>query len=139
VTTRITVTSGVLGIIALSVAALAAPQVRPGEPTKAEVWVRNRGPREAIPIVIEQPQAATPLRTQVVGPVQLAGTVPVTVAPANIVTIRRSSQSWEYETVTVREAQAADTALASYGRDGWEAVDVTSSAGGVVILLKRPR
>jgi hypothetical protein len=121
---------------ALAVATLAARQVRPGEPTRPDVWVQNRGPQEAIPVVLTQPDAAAPLRVQL-----LASTTPLSVAvvPTSVVTTRQSSQAWDYETVTVRDVATADNALAAYGRDGWEAVAVVPASSSVVILLKRPR
>jgi hypothetical protein len=135
VKTRTILATCALGIAALAVATLAAPQVRPGEPTRPDVWVQNRGPQEAIPVVLTQADAGAPLR------VQLAGTTPlsVTVAPTNVVTTRQSAQAWDYETVTVRDAATADNALAAYGRDGWEAIAVLPAQASAVVLLKRPR
>jgi hypothetical protein len=130
-----TMPAAIAVVTTLTSATLAAPQVRPGELTKAEVWIQNRARSEAIPVLVEQSDNAPPLR------IQAAGTVPVSFGPTSIVSTRQSAQAWEYRSVTVGDPQAADAALASPGREGWEAAGVmpSLSGNGVVVLMKRPR
>lgn len=130
------VASAIAVVSTLTSATLAAPQqVRPGELTKAEVWIQNRTRSEAIPVLVEQSDNVPPLR------VQAAGAVPVSFAPTSVVSTRQSSQAWEYRSVAISDPQAADAALASPGREGWEAAGVMPSlnGSGIVVLMKRPR
>jgi hypothetical protein len=135
-------TTGALALAAAFTSAIvAAPQqstpqqvARPGEMTRAEVWIQNRAPAEAIPVRLEMNDADRPLR------VQLPGTVAVSVQPGTPVATRRASQSWAYDSITARDAQAAKTALNAMGQQGWETTGVQfTSPEGTVILLKRPQ
>jgi hypothetical protein len=106
-------------------------QSRPGEIGEAHVWVDNRYPEQAIPVVLQR--SVDPLRVQVMG------TPTVKVDPMSAVGTRSVRQQWEYRTITVTGGQDSASPLANAGLDGWEAVGFQSGQGGVAVLLKRPR
>jgi hypothetical protein len=124
--------AGAAVLIAGAVAAAAAPggtrlfdepaavlrsarQVRPGEPTRGEVWIMNRD-AEPIPVVVRDVVTDTPLRVRVVPP------------------------AWQYQTVLIKNGGEAARVLSSVGADGWEATGVTWPAdGGTLVLMKKPR
>jgi len=105
-------------IVAGTVAAAAAPgalQVRPGEPTKAEVYIKNPD-YEPVPVVVEQIRTDAPLRVRVVAP------------------------AWDYRTVLIRNADEAARVLSSVGAEGWETTGVSwPEREGTVLMLKKPR
>ena len=113
-------------IVALGgIALLARGQstARPGEPTLARVWVENRAPSDALPVIVES--IATPVTTHL-----------DTTSTVQTVTGR---QMWEYRTVPLSNA-ANGTSLSAVGMEGWEAVGVVQSgSNGATILFKRPR
>jgi hypothetical protein len=133
------------GVMALTVvlacgggAMLAAPaQVRPeypGQPTRARVWIENRGAREAVPVALEVVSTDAPIAVQTIGV--------ASVAPARsaVFVVQATRQTWEYRTVTVPAGDDTAGALEQAGLDGWEATGVTTpAAGGTALLLKRPR
>ena len=107
----------------------------PGQPTRANVWIQNRGDREAVPVSIENVSTESALR------VEVAGIHRVTIDPAGIVQVRASRQAWAYRAVTVSVTAGQDptAVLNGAGADGWETTGVAISTGGAtVILLKRP-
>ncbi len=108
----------------------------PGQMTQGKVWIQN-GPREAIPVSLENANpGAPPLRVEVLGTtaVALAGG---TVLQAQT---RATRQQWDHRTVSVPPDQDPAAALASLGADGWEAVGLLAGAkGSTVVLMKRPR
>jgi len=107
----------------------------PGQPTRANVWIQNRGDREAVPVSIENVSTESALR------VEVAGIPRVTLDPAGVVQVRAARQVWAYRAVSVSVAAGQDptAALNSAGADGWETTGVAISTGGAtVILLKRP-
>jgi hypothetical protein len=108
-------------------AVLAAPaQEYPGQPTKAVVWVQNREPGEAIPVVIQASALQQPLAVEVAG-------LPV-------VQTRPVRQAWEYREVTVPAGQSVAALLTEAGEAGWEATGVPRPSGAASVwLLKRPR
>ena len=94
----ITLSIGV--ILAAGGASLAAPQIRPGDPTKPSVWVENRGINEAVPTTLEaMSDSAKPLRVEVVGTPQ------VTLSPSTIVQTRAVRQAWEHRLLTLQPGQ----------------------------------
>jgi len=114
--------AGVVSAAALVVRAQST--TRPGEPTLARVWVENRSPNEAIPVVIEATSA--PLRVQL--------------EPATVVISNAGRQAWDYRSIPLASGADPARALANAGVEGWEAVGVLQSDGaGVTVLLKRPR
>jgi hypothetical protein len=105
----------------------------PGQPTRANVWIQNRGGREAVPVSIENTGTGSPLR------VEVAGVPRVLMDPGSVVQLRMTRQSWSYRALSVAAGQDAAAALNSAGVDGWETTGVAlASAGATVILMKRP-
>jgi hypothetical protein len=105
----------------------------PGQPTRANVWIRNRGDMEAVPVSIENVSTLSALR------VEVAGIPRVTVDPAGVVQVRTARQAWAYRAVSVTAGQDPTAVLNSAGADGWETTGVAISTGGTtVIVLKRP-
>jgi hypothetical protein len=105
-------------------------QSRPGEMTQSHVWIDNRSPDDAIPVVVQR--GTDPVR------VQVAGTHIVTIDPASPVAARAVRQPWEYRTIAVSPGQDVAGAVARAGAEGWEAVGFQGGQGGVTVLLKRP-
>jgi hypothetical protein len=109
---------------------------RPGQSTRANVWIQNRGEGEAVPVSIETIATEMPVRVQVTGVprVMLASG-----DPGSVLQVRAVRQSWAYRAVTVTAGQDAVALLNSAGADGWEATGmVLPSAGGTLVVLKRP-
>jgi len=113
-------------IVALGgIALLARGQAttRPGEPTLARVWVENRAPADALPVIVQS--VATPVTTHL----DTTSTVQ-TVA---------GRQVWQYRSWPLGKEAAGET-LNQLGMDGWEAVGVVQSGpAGATVLFKRPR
>ena len=124
-----------IGAVSAGSAMLAAPQVRPGEVTKASVWVENRGRAEALPTIIESMSVdATPLRVEVIG------TPTVAVVPSTVVQARLARQVWEHRLLTIPAGQDLAAVLSKTDVDGWEAVGFQMTPqGSTAVLLKRPR
>jgi hypothetical protein len=102
----------------------------PGQPTRANVWIQNRGDAEAVPVRMASESA---LRVEVTGEPM------VTLDPRGVLQVRTARQSWGYRAVTVAAGQDAAAILNSAGVDGWETTGVSlPAAGGTLILLKRP-
>jgi hypothetical protein len=102
----------------------------PGQPTRAAVWIQNRGDGEAVPVRMA---SESPLR------VEVAGEPMVTIDPRSVLQVRAARQSWAYRAVSVAAGQDAAAILNSAGVDGWETTGVAlPAAGGTLILLKRP-
>ena len=105
----------------------------PGQPTRANVWIQNRGDREAVPVSIENVSTQSALR------VEVAGIPRVTVDPAGVVQVRATRQAWGYRAISVGAGQDPTAVLNNAGADGWETTGVTISTGGAtIIVLKRP-
>ena len=114
----------VLGALAGgAVAARGQSTQRPGEPTQSRVWIENRAPADAVPVIVQS------IATPVTAHLDSTSTVQTVVA----------RQTWEYRTV-VLPAASNGSALAGVGGEGWEAVGVLqSNPSGATLLLKRPR
>ena len=105
----------------------------PGQGTRANVWIQNRGDAEAVPVSIERVTSELPLRVEVTGEPM------VTMDPRSVLQVRAARQSWGYRAVSVPAGQDPAAVLNGAGADGWETTGVAlPSAGGTVILLKRP-
>jgi hypothetical protein len=89
---------------------------RPGEIGENRVIVDNRGPNEAVPVVVQQNPD-----------------------PAKALSVRAVRQPWEYRTLTLAAGRDQARFLSEAGLDGWEAVGVLTGSGGATVLLKRPR
>lgn len=112
---------------------VAAPEqtpTRPGEISPPKVWIQNRDASEAIPVTLVDSVGQTPR-------VQIVGTLP---GIERTVLVSAARQAWEYTQVRIAANQDAGPVLNGAGADGWEAIDVApGTAGGTVVLLKRPR
>ena len=96
---------------------------RPGEPTQARVWVENRNPNEAVPVIVEN--VVTPITAHL----DTTSTVQTVAA----------RQTWQYRSEQLSPGASA-AVLDRVGMEGWEAVGVLQSGPmGVTILFKRPR
>jgi hypothetical protein len=96
---------------------------RPGDMTQARVWVENRSPNEAVPVVVEN--VATPITAHL----DTNSTVQTVVA----------RQTWQYRSELLPVGTSA-TVLDRVGTDGWEAVGLIQTGPmGATILFKRPR
>lgn len=107
-------------------ALVAAPgqSQRPGDISPPVVWVKNRGPAEAIPVAIQGALSDQPLRVQVAG----------------AVVTRPQRQGWEYMQLRIEAGQDAAGVLNAAGIDGWETTGLQLPAdGGLLVVLKRPR
>ena len=125
----------VTGAVAMQRASAQEQTAYPGQPTRANVWIQNRGDGEAVPVSIERVAADSTLR------VELAGAPAVTIDPRSVTQSRVARQSWEYRAITVANppGQNAVGALNTAGADGWETTGLTfPSPGGTMIVLKRP-
>ena|SRR2546423_6170253 len=124
---------GVLVGAATSLVAATQQQTyRPGEATKAQVWVQNRGRGEAIPVDLREVNTDAPLRVQVVN----AG-VPASPAPLPV-TIARPT--WEYKSVVLSTRDDTAAALRADGQVGWETTGIMFVNGDqATLLLKRLR
>jgi hypothetical protein len=111
---------------------------RPGEMTKALVWVENREAKEAIPITIQDASRdLAPLRVRVIN----AQSAPGVDEPVPV-RARRVQQPWEYRTVVFPGTfPVAATPLNDLGVQGWETTGISFVAadGATTVLLKRPR
>src|SRR5262245_58612684 len=122
-------------------AMLAAPgeqtTLRPGQMTEARVWVQNRAPGEAVPVLLEDAGGELPpVRVRVVNAQQQA------LGPDEPLRVTLARQRWTYRTVLLPPGTPVGGGgpLDALGQDGWEATGVTFAAadGAVGVLLKRP-
>ncbi len=118
--------------LALAAGVAIYAQNKPGDMTQARVWIENRQPTDAIPVVVET--SAVPMR------VQIAGTPTVGLDPATTIAARAVRQAWDYRTIAVPTGQDPASLLLTAGNDGWEVAGVLPPGQtGVTLLLKRPR
>jgi hypothetical protein len=102
---------------------------RPGDPTPARIWIENRGPDQAVPVVLHDVATTAPLAVRIVSPLE----------PGATLRARLVAQPWEYSTVRVAAGQDLAEAIADAGGEGWEATGVhVTDASGTTVLLKRP-
>ena len=123
-------------VLTAGVVTIAAPGQntdRPGYPTRPSVWVENRGPAEAVPIVLQGVATTAPL------PVEVVGTPTVAIGTANTVQARRLRQQWEYRTISAGRGQDIAAILNSAGMEGWELSMQLPDQTGTVLVLMRPR
>jgi hypothetical protein len=89
---------------------------RPGQATKGQVWIENRGRNESIPVVAPDP-------------------IPVIV--------QHRVRQWEYQIVSVTPGMPAPELtrmLIVQGNAGWEAAGIQVASGSTTLLvMKRPR
>jgi hypothetical protein len=107
---------------------------QPGQMTQARVWVQNRGREEAVAVDLRDVNLTRPLAVHVVSGESGSGGV------TDALQTRAARQLWDYDTAVIRPGTDIAPALNERGNAGWEAVGmVNGAAGGVTILLKRPR
>jgi hypothetical protein len=107
---------------------------QPGQMTQARVWVQNRGREEAVAVDIRDVNLTRPLSVHVANGESGSGGV------TDALQTRAARQLWDYDTAVIRPGTDIGPALNERGGAGWEAVGmVNGAAGGVTILLKRPR
>jgi hypothetical protein len=89
---------------------------RPGQSTKGQVWIENRGRAEAVPIAAPDP-------------------IPVV--------IRNPVRLWDYQVLNITPGRSpADVArmLTAAGDAGWETTGVQLTSGpNTLVVMKRPR
>lgn len=96
---------------------------RPGDMTQARVWIENRAADEAIPVVLQNPNA---LRVQI--------------DPSSVVAARAARQPWEYRSIPLATGDDPARLFQQAGAQGWEAVGILQSGpAGATVLLKRPQ
>ncbi|HUC75190.1 MAG TPA: hypothetical protein VMS04_07865 [Vicinamibacterales bacterium] len=118
--------------VAGGAAIIAAPGQfgRPGEISRAEVWVQNRD-TEAIPVTLHDVSVEKPIRVSIWNGEPTSGAPPVPV--------RVARPLWEYQTVRVSSADASGR-LNALGNEGWETTGIVWPVGAdTMLLLKRPR
>lgn len=131
----ILMSAGLATAIAGGAAITAAPeQVRPGELTKGEVWIQNRGPAEAIPVTIQEVAPTRTIRVAVVNGEGLGG------EPGPL-RMRIVAPVWEYQTAQIPRGAPPAPILNPLGVSGWETTGIVwpTSDGGTTVLLKRTR
>jgi hypothetical protein len=125
---RLAIAIGAASALALgAIIGAAPPQDRPGIVGRADVWIRNEGRNQAVPVSIQE---------------WTAGDRPVTVRIAGVpeVHARMLEQQWAYRTITVAAGADIAAALFEAGAQGWEAVGIQPAAqNATLVLLKHPR
>jgi hypothetical protein len=115
---------------------LAAPEQgtqQPGQMTKAEVWVKNRGRTEAVPVDVREINLDAPLKVHIINGEPQYG-------QANPVQVREIRKTWDYETVTLAPTDDVAAVLNRRGQNGWETTGIAFvKPDGTTLLLKRPR
>jgi hypothetical protein len=111
----------------------APAQKYPGEPTKAEVWVKNHGSKEAVPISVQEIASDATMK------VQITGTPTVAIATPAVFDTKRARQTWDYQRITLQPEDDPTPELIRLGREGWETtLQWVTARGSVTIVLKRP-
>jgi hypothetical protein len=125
-----------LVLIVAGTSILAAPQqttAQPGQMTKAEVWIQNRGRTEAVPVDLRQINLDAPLKVQIINGEPAY-------APIGPVPVREIRKTWEYETITLTPTDDVAVVLNRHGQNGWETTGIAFvKPDGTTLLLKRPR
>jgi hypothetical protein len=104
---------------------------RPGEMTKAEVWVQNRK-SEPIPVTLHEVDVNSPIR------VTVWNGEPGSQA-LNPVSVRIARPVWDYQTARVT-SESATRVLTELGAQGWETTGISwPEPDGTMLLMKRSR
>src|SRR5262245_24471785 len=109
-----------------ALALAAALQTYPGQPTQGHVRIDNRGPQEALPVIVQQAPTEPPLKMQVVG------THSVTITAAPVLDVREARQTWEYQRLVAQPDEDVAPALNRLGAAGWEAALQYVTPGGAL-------
>ena len=107
------------------------PPNQPGQATTARVQIINRGPTEALPVIVHSGGD--------VQPVAVISLPAVSFAANAAVATQTLRQNWEYRIVTAKTADELTAALNRAGAEAWEAIGVATPAGSFQAVLKRPR
>jgi hypothetical protein len=123
-------------LVAAGTTMLAAPEQttqQPGQMTKAQVWIQNRGRIEAVPVDLREINLDAPLKVQIInGEPQYAQASPVQV--------REIRKIWDYETITLAPTDDVAAVLNRRGQNGWETTGIAFvKPEGTTLLLKRWR
>jgi hypothetical protein len=126
-TYRLAIAIGLGSALALGAVIGAAPQQdRPGIVGRADVWIRNQGRNQAVPVSVQEwTTGDRPVTVRLAGPTE--------------VHTRALEQQWSYRTVTVAAGADIAAALGEAGAQGWEAVGLQSAPNATIVLLKHPR
>jgi hypothetical protein len=127
---RATATTAAILVGAAAITAAAPEQtLRPGDLTRADVWVQNN---EHQPVPIRITRSDQPLRVLLANGDPSGSTPPITV--------RMPARTWAYRMITINAADDPAAVLANPGLDGWEVTGLAwPAADGTRLLLKRPR
>ena len=121
-------------LIVAGTSILAAPgqTAQPGQMTQARVWIENRGRAEAVPISLQEATLDTPLRVRVVN-------MQSSQVTDEAIHARLVPQSWDYQTIALKEGQDPAATLIGPGLTGWETTGIAFvKPEGVTLLLKKP-
>jgi hypothetical protein len=125
-------TAIICAFVAAATTLVAAPQqtaYRPGDMTRPDVFVTNRGLADAVAVDLRAVNTDTPLHVQVVG-----------TPTSQPVPVRLVRQVWEYKAVVVATREDAANQLRAAGEDGWETTGIAFLNGNqATLLLKRLR
>jgi hypothetical protein len=129
-------TSVTVALLVAGAGAVAAPDqttARPGDPSRADVWVSNRGGSEAIPVDLRQANLGQPLGIRVLNGDRTTSIPPMRVTAAQT--------TWEYRTAVVKPNDQLAQTMTALGSQGWETTGIAWPGGdaGTMVLLKRPR
>ena len=121
-------------LIGAAAVTAAAPEqtLRPGELTRADVWVQNPD-SQPVPIRVHQGRSEPPIRVLLANGDPSVGATPP-------VPVRLSATTWAYRMITIKAADDPAVVLANPGFEGWEVTGLAwPTADGTRLLLKRPR
>jgi hypothetical protein len=114
-------------------AVLHARQQAAGSVLPGKFIVINKGPAESIPVTLTMIDAKLPTV-----PVVVMAATDTELGERTLLRLAPKRVLWEYDVVTVPEADI-EVRLNAAGREGWELVNVISSAKTQTLVLKRPR
>jgi hypothetical protein len=117
---------------AAAIAAAPGQTVRPGELTRADVWVQNAD-SQPVPIRVHQARSEPPIRVLIANGDPSVGATPP-------VPVRLSPTTWAYRMITIKAADDPAVVLANPGFEGWDVTGLAwPTTDGTRLLLKRPR
>ena len=121
-------------LVLVGTSMLAAPEqtAQPGQMTQPNVFVQNRGRAEAVPVFLREAPLDTPLRVRVVNMQDPR-------VNDEAIHARLVPQSWDYQSIFLKDGQDPAAALLAPGVAGWETTGIALvKPDGVTLLLKRP-
>ena len=131
--------SALAAILATSGAPAVAQQRTSNEPGKSSIasfFVSNKGPKEAVPVAIQEMNPEMPALR-----VAVSNTPIVELAKNAVVAARIVPPTWEYQEVRFMPGQDPVALLNQAGAAGWETTGITLPAtdGRTTIIMKRAR